>query len=115
MTIRDLITQLGLGVRTGEQGLDREVTGGYVSDLMSDVLAHGEEGNVWITLQLHENVIAVASVKDLAGVIVINGREPEAGTLSKAETEGIPIMVSQQSAFDVVGRLYAMGISGGRP
>ena len=92
--------------------MDRTITGGYVSDLMSDVLANSEEGNIWVTLQVHENVAAVASMKGLAGVIVINGREPEEGTLAKAESEDIPIMVSDRSAFDLVGRLHAMGIAG---
>ena len=112
MTLHDLIKQLSPDVMAGEKVPDREITGGYVSDLLSDVLANAREGNVWITLQTHENVVAVASMKDLAGIMVINGRQPEAETLARAESEGIPIMVSDLSAFDLVGRLHDLGIGG---
>lgn len=114
MTRNDLIGELAVDVRAGANVPDREITGGYVSDLLSDVLANAREGNVWITLQIHENVVAVASMKDLAGIMVINGRQPEAGTLARAENEGIPIMVSDLSAFDLVGRLHDLGIGGGQ-
>lgn len=113
MKVRDLVEELGLAPKTGETGLNNEVTGGYVSDLLSDVLANGREGDIWVTLQIHANMVAVARIKDLAGVILVNGREPEAETIGKAESEGIPLMVSDMSAFDLVGRLHAMGIAGG--
>lgn len=114
MTVRDLIGELGLEVLTGETGLDREVTGGYASDLLSDVLGHGRIGNIWVTLQIHENVAAVAGMVDLAGIILVNSRRPEAETLDKAVSEGVPIMVSNLSAFDLVGRLHAVGVSGSK-
>lgn len=110
MTLREMVGALHLEVRSGADKLDREVTGGYVSDLLSDVIAHSQAGHLWVTLQIHENVVAVASLKDLAAVLIINGREPSEETKKKAEEEGIPIMVSTCSAFEVVGRLYAFGI-----
>ena len=114
MTIRTLLAELALHLKAEARGLDREVTGGYVGDLMSDVLANGKEGDVWVTLQIHENVVAVASARNLAGIIVINGREPEARTLAAAEREGVPIMVSDLSSFELVGKLHALGVGGKR-
>ena len=92
--------------------LDREVTGGYASDLLSDVLANSEEGNLWITLQIHQNIVGVASMKDLAGIILVNNREPEPDTLKKAELEKLPIMVTEMPTFELVGKLYSLGIVG---
>ena len=112
MKLRELVDKLGLSVRAGKGQLDREVTGGYASDLLSDVLAHGREGNVWISLQIHQNIVAVASLKDLAGIILVNGREPEPETTAKAEAENVPIMVSAMPTFELVGRLYALGVTG---
>ena len=112
MNLNDLVKEFGLDVKTGSGLLDREVTGGYVSDLLSDVLAHGEEGNVWVTLHIHQNIVAVASHKDLAGVILVQGRQPEKDTIAQAEKENIPIMVTDLPAFEVVGRLYKAGIRG---
>jgi len=110
--LTELIQELNLVVRSAQGDLDREVTGGYASDLLSDVLANGEPGNLWITLQIHQNIVAVASMKDLAGIILVNGREPEPDTIEKAEAENIAIMVTEMPTFELVGRLYGLGITG---
>jgi len=112
MKVIDLVKQFGLEVKAGPDHLDQEVTGGYVSDLLSDVLAHAEDGNIWVTLHIHQNIVAVAAHKGLCGIILIQGRDPEKDTVAKAEEEGIPIMVSSLSAFELVGRLYKAGIRG---
>jgi predicted transcriptional regulator len=85
-----------------------------VSDLLSDVMANAKAGDLWVTLQTHQNIVAVASLKEIAGIIIIGGREPEKATLAKAEEEKIPILLTNLPAFEVVGRLYQMGISGQR-
>ena len=112
MKLKELAEQLNLDVRSAKNSLEREVSGGYASDLLSDVLGNSQEGNVWITLQIHQNIVAVASMKDLAGIILVNKREPEQETIEKAEEEDIVIMVSELPAFELVGRLYKLGISG---
>ena len=112
MRLTELIQKLDLSVRSAKAHLDREVTGGYASDLLSDVLANSEEGNLWITLQIHQNIVGVASMKDLAGIILVNSREPEQETLEKAELEKLPIMVTEMPTFELVGKLYSLGIVG---
>jgi hypothetical protein len=110
--LSELAQNLNLDVRSARGNPDREVTGGYASDLLSDVLANSEQGNLWITLQIHQNIVAVASMKDLAGIILVNGREPEQDTVEKAEAENIAIMVTELPTFELVGRLYSLGITG---
>jgi hypothetical protein len=112
MRLKDLIVPLELEVRCGDEHLEREVRGGYASDLMSDVMAHADEGDLWVTLQTHANTVAVAAMKELAGVILIGSREPEKETLEKARAKGVPLLVSPLSAFELVGRLYTMGLRG---
>ncbi len=112
MTLEELRSKLDLEVKAGGSRLDREVTGGYASDLLSEVLANSKEGDVWVTLHRHPNIVAVAASGGLAGVVLVNGREPEEVTIEKAEKEGVPILVSKLSAFELVGRMYGMGISG---
>ena len=114
MKLKDIIENLEMRVETAEESVDREVTGGYMSDLLSDVMANSKEGDVWITLQVHPNIIAVATLKDLAGIIIVQGRKPEKETIEKAQSENIPILVSDLQAFEIAGRLYQMGISGTR-
>lgn len=112
MKLFELVHKLNLDVRAARASLDREVTGGYASDLLSDVLANSRPGDLWVTLQIHQNIVAVASMKELAGVILVNGREPEHDTVEKAEAENIVIMVSELPTFELVGRLYGLGIPG---
>ena len=114
MQLSDLVQELNLEVRSAKGSLRREVTGGYASDLLSDVIANGEEGNLWVTLQIHPNIVAVASMKDLAAIVLVNGREPEAETVSKAEKENLPILVSDLPTFELVGRLYGLGVAGAK-
>jgi len=112
MKLTDLVNTLGLKVISAPGNLNNEVTGGYVSDLLSDVIGNSREGDVWITLQSHVNVVAVASMKDLAGIILVSDRQLDEDAAAKAEEEGITVMVSELPAFEVVGRLYGLGVRG---
>ena len=112
MKLSEIAEKLELEVRAGDSALTNEVRGGYASDLISDVLAHGQEGDLWVTLQTHQNTVAVASMKALAAVVLVNGREPEPDTLQKAREENMPLLVSALPAFELIGRLYNLGLSG---
>ncbi len=112
MTVSDIVKSFGLKIKTGKNRLNEEVTGGYAGDLLSDVIAHSRKGSIWVTIQTHPNIVAVASMKELAGIILAGGREPDADTLKKAEEEEIPILISPLFTYEVVGKLYQMGISG---
>jgi predicted transcriptional regulator len=115
VTVFDIAKSFGLETRAARDHLHEEVTGGYASDLLSDVIAHSRKGNLWITIQTHPNIVAVATMKELAGIILTGGREPDPETLRKAEEEGIPILVSPVFTFELAGRLYQKGISGMSP
>jgi len=106
MQVKDIISILELKVFGGIQGINCEITGGYTSDLLSDVMGHADSGKIWITLQTHKNVIAIASLKDLAAVILIKGFEPDADMLAQAIEEGIPVLGSKEEAFEITGKLY---------
>lgn len=108
MKVSDIVDKLNLKVLAGKDGLGNEVTGGYTSDLLSDVMGNIDEGQVWITLQTHRNVMAVASLKDVAAVILVKGLEAEEGTVSQSEQEGIPLLSSELEAFELSGQLYAL-------
>jgi hypothetical protein len=115
MKLSELVDRMNLQVMVGHGRLSAEVSGGYASDLLSDVLANSASGNVWITLQAHQNIVAVASMKGIVGIILVSGREPHEDTLQKAAEEAIPIMITDLPAFEVIGRLYDMGIHGRTP
>lgn len=109
MNLANIIEKLDLKVLCGEEKLEHTaVSGGYVGDLLSDVMANGKAGQLWITRQPHQNIIAVASLKDMAGIILVQGKEPEADTLRKAQQEGIPLFTGNLQSFEIAGQLYAL-------
>ncbi len=106
MTVVEMADKLGL--KTLVAGNDRPVTGGYVSDLLSDVIANAEEGHVWITVQRHLNIIAVAQLKKVAAVLLPRGSAPDAAVLERARQEGIVLLQGDTDAFELCGRLYGL-------
>jgi predicted transcriptional regulator len=110
MTLGEVVEALNLEVRTGKDEMDREVKGGYASDLLSDVIAGATEGDLWLTLQLHQNIVAVAFLNNLAGIVVVGGREPNPDTLQKAQEQDVPVLVSPLPTYELAGRLYQLGI-----
>ncbi|MEG1543204.1 MAG: DRTGG domain-containing protein [Tannerellaceae bacterium] len=108
MKVSDLVTAFNLTVFCGKEGLDADITGGYTSDLLSDVMGHIDEGMLWITMQTHQNILAVATLKDAAAVIVVNGAVPDEETLQRGREGGIPLLGTTLSAFEVSGRIYQL-------
>ncbi len=106
MKVQDIISKLNLSVLAGSSGLNREITGGYVSDLLSDVMGHATEGEVWITLQTHRNVMAIASLKELAAIILVQGFKPDTDMAEQAEAEQIPVLGTNETTFEISGKLY---------
>ena len=104
----DLVKALDLKVYSGKDFLNAEVSGGYVSDLLSDVMGNAQEGQVWITLQTHKNVMAVASLKDLPAIIVVKGYKPDEDTIKKSEEEQLPILGTDLDTFTICGRLFEL-------
>ena len=108
MNLNTIIKELQLNVLSGQENLSIDVSSGYTSDLLSDVIANSKEKNLWITLQIHQNIIAVAKLKDLAGIIIVNNREPNEDTIKKAKEEKVPLLCTSLMAFDVSGKLYTL-------
>jgi len=108
MLLKTIIADLDLKSAVVADNLTADITGAYVSDMLSDVMAHAKPGHLWVTLQIHPNIIAVASLKELAGIVLVNSRQPEPETLQKAEQEGIPILISSLPAFELAGKLYRL-------
>jgi predicted transcriptional regulator len=111
MKLSSIAEQLGL-TAMWIPGEDREVTRGYASDMLSDVLARAPRGALLATLQVHLNVVAVAAQAGLSGVIFTNGKRPDAHVIERAEIEKIPLFVTEMDTFTTAGRLFAIGVKG---
>lgn len=108
MKVTDIVGKLGLKVFSGHEGLGREITGGYSSDLLSDVMGHAGAGAAWVTIQTHRNVMAIASLRDLSTVIITSGETPAEETMAQSNEEGIPVLGTTLNTFELSGRLYSL-------
>ncbi len=110
MNVNDVVSLLGLQVLAAAPDAQRPVTGGYACDLLSCVMAKARAGDIWITVQGHPNVIAVASLLDLAGVIVSEGSPVEPATIQKAVEAGIALFAAPQTTYAIATRLALAGL-----
>ncbi|KXS36730.1 MULTISPECIES: DRTGG domain-containing protein [unclassified Candidatus Frackibacter] len=110
MKLAEVVNQLKLEEIIESVDLDREVTGGYCSDLLSNVMGQAKSGELWITLQTHQNIVAVASLVELSGIIIACGAELDTETIAKAKKEDIPLFTTDLSIYEVAGRLYKLGV-----
>lgn len=108
MKVSDLVKELNLTVFCGEENLDTVIKGGYTSDLLSDVMGRMEEGMLWITMQTHQNIVAVSTLKDAVAVLIVNGASPNEETLQKGKDEDIPLLGTSLSAFVISGKVYQL-------
>ena len=112
MTVQELIELTGAADLTPDTDKSQVISCGYTCDLLSWVMAHGQPGMAWITVQTHMNVIAVASLMEMAAVIVPEGIEMEAPSLEKAKEEGITVLASDKTAYELCALMASQGLPG---
>lgn len=107
MKIKDLIETLDLNVFNAGD-IEKEITLGYTSDLLSDVMGNAEAGCVWITLQTHRNVAAISALKEIGAVVLVKGNAPDENTLENAKEEDITLLGTNEESFEISGKIYAL-------
>ena len=111
MTLADIIAELNLTILTAPNNLEAITPdGGYVSDLLSCVVAGAQPGNIWVTLQAHMNVVAVAALRDVSAVIITENAQPDADVIEKASQQGVILLSTKEPSYQVVGKLWELGI-----
>ena len=110
MKLEEAVNKLEIKKVTGFFDGERTISGAYTSDLLSDVMANVKKDNLWITLQTHLNIVAVATLKEITAIIIVLNKEIDKDTLEKAEAEKITILKTPLTAYQVSGKLYESGI-----
>lgn len=106
MKLKNIAEKLNLNIFSGEDSLEIEVNGAYTSDLLSDVMGNAKAENLWITMQTHINIVAVATLKDLAAIIIVKGNIPDEDTLLQSKKEGLAILGTDEQTFEISGKIY---------
>lgn len=110
MTIQELAALIDGTVETKTVDTGREVSCGYVCDLLSWVMARGKEGMAWVTVQAHMNVVAVAVLADMSCVVAAEGVQFEPSVVEKADEEGVALIASPMSAYRIAGLMREKGV-----
>ena len=111
MNLQQIMDRLNLAVLTEAQDFAAIApTGGYSSDLLSCVMAGAKKGHLWITLQAHLNIVAVAALNEVAAIIITENALPDAASIVKANQQGIILLSTPQSTYEVNGMLWELGI-----
>ncbi|MBN1999070.1 serine kinase, partial [candidate division KSB1 bacterium] len=92
MLLNEIVQNLSLKILSGEENLQKSITCGHISDILSDVMARAVKGSIWITNQTHENIIAICYFKSLGAVILPGGLDPDQSALQKAREKNIPVL-----------------------
>ena len=110
MLVKDLVEKFDLSIVAGKNGLDREVLDGYCGDLLSEIMGNAPAGCAWMTVQGHQNIVAVAVLREMAAIIITGGQKPDEETIQKADQEGIPILLWPKSSYRLAGRIFSAGV-----
>lgn len=111
MNLQQIIDQLELQVLTDPKDFSQmQPTSAYSADLLSCVMSGAKHQSIWVTLQCHNNIVAVAALLDLTAVIITEDAKPEGDTIQKANDEGITLLATCKRSFEVCGRLWEMGL-----
>ena len=110
--LREVVEKLGLEAVSSAGMTNRPVAGGYAADLLSCAMKGARKDYLWVTLQSHLNVVAVASLLNLAGVIITEGNQPDPETVARAEEERIALLLTRKTTYTVVGELTQLGVRG---
>ena len=111
MNLQQIIDQLNLTILTGPRDFASiRPTGGYSSDLLSCVMAGAKQGHIWITVQAHLNIVAIAALNEVAAVIITENAQPDAESIIKADQQGVTLLSTSKTTYEVNGKLWELGV-----
>ena len=110
MTTKELIDKTGLVALSKFE--HRDVSGVFVSDMLSDVMAGAKSGNLWLTVQTHKSIVPAANLVDVSAVVVTGGKDVPQETLDLASKYNIAILSCKSPTFELIGQLYGLGLKG---
>lgn len=107
MTVYEMAKQLELTPIAVPEG-DRNCAGVYIGDLLSWVMGRAKSENVWITIMSNINIVAVASLTDVACVVLAEGVTVDDRVRETAEQKGVNIYTSEKTAYELATALASL-------
>jgi hypothetical protein len=73
-------------------------------------MAGAKKGHVWITLQAHLNIVAIAALNELAAIIITENAQPDAASVARANQQGVILLSTPKPTYEINGKLWEMGL-----
>jgi hypothetical protein len=109
MKVKELAQMQGFKTVSMPDG-EREIGGVYIGDLLSWVMGRAKENDAWITIMSNQNVIAVASLADVACVILAEGVTADPELVSLATEKNINILASTAPLYETACLIASLKI-----
>ena len=109
MLVNELIEKHGFKYLSGTD-LNKKIENVYSCDLLSWVMAKGKHDTAWITVQTHNNILAVASLLEFACIIIPEGIIVDQEIIDKANEQDVTMLSTQLETFEIFKILYEAGI-----
>jgi len=110
MVLSDVQDLLRCVLFSGEEFMNRPVTYGCASDLMSDVLAFSAAGALLMTGLVNVQTVQTAHIAEINAIIFVRGKRPDKKLIAFAQGKGIPLLGTPYSMYEACGILYRAGI-----
>ena len=85
-----------------------EVTSAFTSDLLSDVMGNAAENSVLITIQAHQNTIAVASLVGICAILTCSSRPIPSDMLEAARRNNIALYRTPLNQFEASVAIHSL-------
>jgi predicted transcriptional regulator len=108
ITLKDIMTMVDGELLTPESVPEIECPKVFASDLMSDVLASAEPGSFLLTGLANPHVVSTCSVADVAAVVFVQGKRPDATVVGQARAKGLPLISTKMPMFEACSRIAAL-------
>ena len=106
MTVQELINTNLFQLKNAGDDLERDITVPFCCDLLSVAMGQAPSGSVWVTVMANMNTLAVASLTDVACVILAEDAQADEMLLTKASVQGITVFATELSIFDAALAVY---------
>ena len=104
MTVKDLVSVLDAKVYNLDDEM-REVTSGYAGDFLSAVMGKAPTDSAWFTIMNNVNVCAVATLAEVAVVVLCEGVEPDEPLFNKVKMQGVNLIAVKEDIFGAVKKV----------
>jgi hypothetical protein len=108
MRISEIVEKTGLEALNAWE--DEDISGVYISDMVSDIITGAAGCGLLLTLQTHKSLIAAANLVDVAMVVFAHDKRPAEDVIQLADKAGIALFTTPDHTWSYAVKLFELGM-----